>query len=423
MTDRIGGRIDRLVDSNREALVELTLELIRCRPSYVEGPGGIRRAQQVMRREIARAGLTITDVNSSGPSLREHSLYVPVEDWGPDFAGYVPGVHPIVLGRLEVNRDRPTLALSGHVDVEPVDDPIWADPRSAAGIATGRQVFGRGASDMLGGLASFVIAARVALQVRDPQMNLEIHSVADEELGGNGTLDLLENWRAPEYVVVGEPTSLGICDASLGFHHFSLSVESTPRHMAHSNSDDSSVEQVARAILAMAGPRASLADRIRKTRSFSAYDSNPLCIGKIMGGNDAATPPASCSLEGVAFSPPGMSKQTVMSLVGEALSRGGVATSSLVFSRMSFNGSESGQDTSLAADVAASLAQIGAPTEVRGFPSPCDMRLYDAFGSAGVIWGPGDLSVAHAPDESVAIDALVSYTRALARLIVGIAGE
>ena len=64
-----------------------------------------------------------------------------------------------VLGRVRGKRPGPTVLMDGHIDTVPVDDPsAWSHDPWAAEIEDGK-IYGRGASDMKGSVASMVLAA------------------------------------------------------------------------------------------------------------------------------------------------------------------------------------------------------------------------------------------------------------------------
>jgi acetylornithine deacetylase len=410
--------IDRLVDRARTALVDLATELIRCRPTYAEAPSGIARAQQTLASALRDAGMALLPVPTAGSELISHPLYVAVEEFGPNFADYRPGRHPVLRARLEVDPTLPTLALNGHIDVEPIDDHEWSQAALASGAVREGTIFGRGASDMLGALAAYAIAVSIVAELGGPAMNVEVHSVPDEELGGNGTLSLLEAVRAPEYVLIGEPTSLAVSEATLGFHHFVLEVAGRRNHMAENDTGEAAIELLAHAVRRIASIRPLLADSIRSTLGFAEYRSNPLAIGRIAGGTDPAVPPVRAVLEGAAFSAPGAGSEVIAAHLLTALDADLRDRSRLRFSRMSFPGNTPATDESLALAMAACLSDTGVEPVRRGFPSPCDLRLYSAYGSAGVVCGPGDLTRAHAPDEQLDISHLITYTKAIARLLL-----
>ena len=58
-----------------------------------------------------------------------------------------------------------------------------------------------------------------------------------------------------------------------------------------------------------------------------------------------------------------------------------------------------------------------APRE-RGAPYGSDLRLYAAAGVPTLHYGPGDVRLAHSPQESVPIDELVTVTEALVLALV-----
>ena len=99
------------------------------------------------------------------------------------------------------------LCLLGHLDTVPYDADEWAhDP---LGERAGDRIYGRGAVDMKGAVASMLAAARAHVEAdATPPVTLEFAFVADEETGGDAGLtalleaDLLE----ADACVIGEPT-------------------------------------------------------------------------------------------------------------------------------------------------------------------------------------------------------------------------
>jgi succinyl-diaminopimelate desuccinylase len=123
-----------------------------------------------------------------------------------------------VLGRLEGPQRRPVLHFNGHMDVVPVG-PGWSTNPFGGEIRTGR-IFGRGASDMKGGIAAQIYAVeairRAGLRL---QGTVEQSGVVDEESTGNrnaGMGYLVERGyvssERTNYVVITEPLNVdNIC--------------------------------------------------------------------------------------------------------------------------------------------------------------------------------------------------------------------
>jgi succinyl-diaminopimelate desuccinylase len=123
-----------------------------------------------------------------------------------------------VLGRLPGRQAAPTLHFNGHFDVVPVGSG-WSTHPFGGELKDGR-IYGRGASDMKGGIAAQIYAVeairRAGLHLRG---SVEQSGVVDEESTGNrnaGMGILVERgYIAPDrtdYVVITEPLNVdNIC--------------------------------------------------------------------------------------------------------------------------------------------------------------------------------------------------------------------
>jgi acetylornithine deacetylase len=60
----------------------------------------------------------------------------------------------------------------------------------------------------------------------------------------------------------------------------------------------------------------------------------------------------------------------------------------------------------------------GPPPRQRGAPYGSDLRLYAAAGVPTLHYGPGEVRLAHGPNEAVAVDELVTVTEALTLTLV-----
>lgn len=113
----------------------------------------------------------------------------------------------------------PHLCFAGHTDVAPPgDEAAWTHPPFSGEVAHG-VLYGRGACDMKGGIASFAAAALAFLSEANGAMpgSISFLVTGDEEGPAvNGTVKALEwmaaNGHTPDHCLVGEPT----CPAALG---------------------------------------------------------------------------------------------------------------------------------------------------------------------------------------------------------------
>lgn len=105
------------------------------------------------------------------------------------------------------------LCFMGHTDVvAPGDHSLWsAEPFS--GDVIDDWIYGRGATDMKGAVATFcVAAARLVSQGKIPPVHISLIITSDEEwVAANGTIKVLEwmsqNNRKPDAILIGEPSS------------------------------------------------------------------------------------------------------------------------------------------------------------------------------------------------------------------------
>ncbi|MEL6200987.1 MAG: acetylornithine deacetylase/succinyl-diaminopimelate desuccinylase family protein [Pseudomonadota bacterium] len=178
--------------SDRTAeLVQLTIDLIRF--PTVNPPGdAYRPCAEFIAHRLARSGF-------------ETRYYV--AEGEPGHTDKYPRVN--VVGRREGKRPGPTVHFNSHIDV--VEAGLgWTYPPFDGVIKDGK-IFGRGACDMKGGLATSIIAAEAFLTVcPDYPGAIEISGTVDEESGGYGGVAYLAKkglFSKPrvDHVIIPEP--------------------------------------------------------------------------------------------------------------------------------------------------------------------------------------------------------------------------
>lgn len=170
------------VEARRDTIVDFCRQLVQIR---TVNPPGENYAQlcDYLVRVIRTCDCDVEIV--SVPAERAEELYW----WGKD--------HPrmSVVGRYRNSRgDRAGLHLSGHYDTVPAGAG-WAHDPWAARIVDGR-LYGLGASDMKGGLASILGVLRVLSDLRARlRGDLTFSFTPDEETGGMAGLGYLAEQR------------------------------------------------------------------------------------------------------------------------------------------------------------------------------------------------------------------------------------
>ena len=153
----------------------------------------------------------------------------------------------------------------------------------------------------------------------------------------------------------------------------------------------------------------------------------PINIGVVRAGNWASTVPESLVAEGRVGLIPGEEVESIRELVAERIAA--VAERdpwlrehppSLKWFGGQFAPAEVPTDASICGAVErAHERATGEKPAVEGVPYGADMRLFVRFGGMPcVMYGAGDVNVAHAPDEHVSVTDLLTATTTVACLLV-----
>lgn len=117
---------------------------------------------------------------------------------------------------LNENKEGKNLLYNGHMDVVPPgDESEWKNPPLSGYLKRKKVMYGRGTTDMKGGLAAMIIALKVLKKLHlDLSGNLILNAVSDEETGGKlGSKWSIDNYFKPnnikcDFAVIGEATGL-----------------------------------------------------------------------------------------------------------------------------------------------------------------------------------------------------------------------
>jgi len=335
------------------------------------------------------------------------------------------GERPVIVARWPgAESGARSLILSGHVDVVPPGDPArWADGAWSGEKREGR-VWGRGACDMKGGLVA-AISAIGALQRLGlkPRGDLLLQCVIGEETGGVGTLAaILRGYRADAAIVL-EPTELSIGPVAAGALSFRLQVPGRAAHGALRAEGVSAVEKFQRLSDAL-----TELERARHTGfRHPAYPPGalvaPLSIGTVRAGDWPSTVPDRLIAEGRYGVLPGESPAAARRQFEAALRAAADADPWLREQRPTvewiegqFEPAATDRDAPIVAALrAAHRSVLGSDPEVRGVSYGSDLRLLTNVARIpAVLYGPGDVRLAHAANEHIAIAEVMTAAKVVA---------
>jgi acetylornithine deacetylase len=336
---------------------------------------------------------------------------------------------PIVLGRLGRPGGR-RIVLVGHVDVVPPGDlATWThDPWAGERVAD--RLYGRGAVDMKGGVASILgaVQAIVGAGLADRlDGELLVASVPSEEDGGQGMLAAIRAGVTGDLAIITEPTDLEIVIAHAGAITFKLTVPGRAAHASVRREGVSALQTLQTLIRALEADEA--ARNGAETDPLMTVHGLPYAtiIGKVSGGAWASSVIDRIEAEGRYGVKLGQTWRDAWRDLQRCIDdanetdpflREHPATVELTGGK--FSSSRIPADHPLPVGLAAvAQAVLGREPPLTGEPYGADMRLLVNEGNTPtVIFGPGDKRVAHSADEWVSVDDVAACARTLAAWVV-----
>jgi succinyl-diaminopimelate desuccinylase len=156
----------------------------------------------------------------------------------------------------------PTTMLNGHMDIVDAGDPDdWDHPPLAAEVHDGH-IWGRGSADMKGGLAAMISAAGLfKAWGRRPKGDVLVCAAGLEEVGGWGShLLVKESNLGADRAVVGEPTGNRLLLGHRGRIILGVRVKGESRHGSNVDHEANPLLSLARFLDALPGAAASVAE-------------------------------------------------------------------------------------------------------------------------------------------------------------------
>jgi putative selenium metabolism hydrolase len=312
------------------------------------------------------------------------------------------------------------VAFDGHIDTTgPGDMDRWTlDPKQ--GAQRDGYVFGRGASDQLGGLVAAVYAGSIMreLDLLQGVTLLVTGTVQEEDCdGGCWQYIVRESGIRPEFVLLTEPTDGKVVRGQRG----RMDIKVTTRGLsAHGSAPDRGKN----AIYLMAPILQDLEALNASLRGDSFLGPGSLAVSEIFFSSPSRNSVAdSCSISIDRRLTLGESREVALAQVRElpSVARSGAEVEVYTYDHPSYKGYPLKQESffptwlmeesepCVSAAARAYEAVFGAKTEVgKWIFSTNGVGIAGTFGIPCVGFGPGREAEAHAPDEKVAIDELVT---------------
>lgn len=326
----------------------------------------------------------------------------------------------VTVGTTEQSNGR-GLVLSGHMDTVPADEPEWrTDPYTMT--ESDGHYFGRGVCDMKGFLALAINAAASCAR-SNLEHPLVLVFTYDEELGIVGAKHLSHAYegreRLPTAAIIGEPTSLRVVRMHKGYLAFEVVIAGKSAHSGYPHLGVNAIEPAGRLIGALTEMRREMeGESPPNSEYFPDVPYVALNIGTISGGTAANIVPDRCAVACTARLLPGMDTSSMIERIREVVDR-------------ALNGSEfhlaiTNQTPPMLLDQESKIyemltAQVG-QTTTHSASYATDAGWLQRIGMECAIFGPGNIEVAHRPNESLPIDDFVKCEEVLDRTVLHCCG-
>ncbi|MFB0562107.1 MAG: M20 family metallopeptidase [Candidatus Lokiarchaeia archaeon] len=339
------------------------------------------------------------------------------------------------------------LLLNGHMDVVPVGDSAdWVVDPLGGDVKDG-QIWGRGASDMKGGVATLITALSV-LQNHDMldrlQGSIECSFVPDEETDGyQGTGWLIEKdiIKDGDLALIAECTTsplfgYGICVMEKGGVTLKLTAKGLESHGALPFLGDNAIEKlidVLPKIKELESKDLKLPQQIKNLIEKAKplykeiggllgfpYDKLEqfleqmiVNINRISGGvADNVIPPEASTILDVRI-PPGITIDETYNLVNDIIEKSGkegLSLEQVSYWEPSVEKSENSPAIKL---VKKAIRQIDQDAKIYHVYSHAgsDAKFYRSIGIPTVLFGPGQPELAHSANERIIIDDLINAVK------------
>lgn len=337
---------------------------------------------------------------------------------------------PVVVGVLRGEQPGPSVLLTGHVDVVPPGEYANWDDEPFSGLARGDRIFGCGASDMKSGL----VAAMAAFQAfaesgRNFPGRIIFAAVPAEEDSGLGTLAAIRGGWDAHAAIIPEPTlgQNGIPElviAHAGAMSLRIRVPGKAAHASKRLQGESALDHFITVYKAMR----------EHERMINERETHPLMqVHKLPYATNVGT------IHG------GLWSSSVMDMI-EAQVRVGVGLNETIQEAQEtfiktilehikddpwlsehppeikplasgFGSAQTREDHPLVGALAeAAEEEFRQSTKISAAPYGCDMSGWVRLANVPtVVYGPGEIEMAHAPNESVSLEATYRVARTLVK--------
>jgi acetylornithine deacetylase len=314
------------------------------------------------------------------------------------------------------------VALSAHTDVVPVEGQNWSsDPFLLAKRSD--NLYGRGSADMKGFIACCLAMAEVAV-TRKLKTPIHFAFSYDEEIGCIGVRRLIDMLKTlpirPRFCIVGEPTMLQVVTAHKGKLGYRVTAHGLEAHSSLAPIGVNAIYMACDLISEIRSIQTDIAAHGARDGDYEvAYTT--LHVGKISGGVAMNIVPNDASFDFEIRYLPQDDGLAIAARIRDAAENVAAGFRSVYpDARFSFTDLQSypAMDTPVDSDVVNFVRALTGGNSTGKITFGTEGGLFQQeLGIPAVVCGPGNIAVAHKPDEYVSVAQLALCDDMLGRLV------
>ena len=410
------------IEARRSDLVQLTCDLVKI--PTVNPPGNnYREICEFLSRRLIQSGFECQILRAEG-ALADSNLY-------PRYN---------LIARHEGNRTGECIHFNSHIDVVEPGFGWTKDPFGA--VIEKDMIFGRGACDMKGGLASSIVAAEAFISVCSNYSGaIEISATADEETGGYGGVAWFaeKGYFSPkrvQHVIIPEPLNKDrICLGHRGVWWSEIETKGRVAHGSMPFLGDCAIrhmgavlDEIEKTLIPQLENKTTKMPVVPEPARKSTLNINSIHGGlaeasESYNGYPAPLVPDSCRVILDRRYLMEESLEEVKSEVHEILDKVKLDRPSLDYEindLFEVKPSYTEPTSSIVQTVETSIKKIlGVSPEYVVSPGTYDQKHIDRIGKLKncIAYGPGILELAHQPDEYICISDMIDSSKVMAMTI------
>lgn len=391
---KVVNKMHAYIEKNKEIYKQLFYQLLSC--DTVNPPGNEENLANLITECLAKKGA-------------ETELQ------------YVEPGRPNAIVRLHFGQGGKKLLWNAHMDVVPPGEQVNWKTEPFSPVEIEGKIFARGAADDKGGLMAMLIACLV-LQEMQPPINgtIEFCGVMGEETGGMGTTYWVRQGGRADAAIVGEPSKMELVVAHRGAYRPIFGFKGCTAHSSEPDFGENAIYSAARFVCRVAEMNENF-----KTNLHPLTGSPTIAATVFHGGvkNNVIPDYAEVSIDrrlspGETFAE---AENELLAVLQDMQEKGEIGEYELVRYLNNKGAALVDKNEKIVTDLQDVLREHGLDAGQKGMRATTDMYLLQDAGIPTIIFGPGDMALAHCPNEFIPfqeiLDAAKIYVELASRFL------